>query len=291
MKVLIAGLGAIGSIYAVKLKDFGIDLKVLIDNNRYERYKNNGIIFNGQKYDFDYILPDEGNFWADLVIIAVKAYSLDEIIKNIKKFVNEKTVILSLLNGISSEDILRKEFPQACVLDSYYVGHASMKKGNVVTHDGIGKIVFSGHAKVEQVFRDTNIDYEVAKNMLSSKWQKFIINIGVNQTTAILKQPYSCFKKQEARNLSRNLMQEGVDIAQKIGVSGTEKFIENTFRLIDDMPAECKTSMMQDIEQRKKTEVDIFAGEICRLGKKYGIKTPENERVYRIIKKMETTLD
>lgn len=291
MKVLIAGLGAIGSIYATKLKEFGVTLKVLTDAKRYERYKKNGLIFNGKRYDFDYILPTADNFSADLIIIAVKAYNLDEIIKNIKNFVSKKTIIISLLNGISSEDVLRKAYPQACVLDSYYVGHASMKRGNEVTYDGIGKIVFCGNECIETLFKRANIEYEIPKDMFSSMWQKFIINIGVNQTTAILKEPYSCFKRADVRATSRKLMEEGVAIAKLLGVAGADKFIENTFKLIDDMPSECKTSMMQDIEQGKRTEVDIFAGEICKLGEKYGVKTPENKRVYKEIKQFEKNLD
>lgn len=291
MNILVAGLGAIGSIYAVKFKNSGADLKILTDENRHHRYQKDGLIFNGKKYDFDYILPDENDYHADLIIIAVKSYDLEDIIENISSFVDEKTKIISLLNGISSEDILRQKFSKACVLDSYYVGHASMKKGNTVTYDGIGKIVFSGDKEIEKLFEDSNIEHEVPSDIKSSMWQKFIINIGVNQTTAVFNEPYSCFGREEARDLANKLMQEGVNIAEKIGIKGSEKFINNAFKLIDDMPLECKTSMMQDIEKGKKTEVDIFAGEVCKLGKKYGIETPENERVFRIIKSTENKVD
>ena len=64
--VIICGLGAIGTIYAEKLKGC-TNLKILADEKRVERYKKNPVIFNGKKCDFDFILPDEKNFKADLI--------------------------------------------------------------------------------------------------------------------------------------------------------------------------------------------------------------------------------
>lgn len=287
MKILIAGLGAIGSIYAVKLKDAGFEVKVLTDEGRYHRYVENGIIFNGKLYDFDYVLPDDKFFTPDLIIIAVKSKDLKDIIKNISNFINKNTVILSLINGISSEEKIQKAYPDAKILKSYYVGHASMRDGNKITYDGIGKIVFEGDKTIENLFDSAKIAYEVPEDIESSMWQKFIINIGVNQTTAIFKQPYKCFKHQNARNTAEKLMLEGVKIAKKIGIKGYENFIENAFAFIDDVPEDCKTSMFQDIEKGNKTEIDIFAGEIRRLGLKYHITTPYNDMAYNIIKNME----
>ena len=103
--VIICGLGAIGTIYAEKLKGC-TNLKILADEKRIERYKKNPVIFNGKKCDFDFILPDEKNFKADLIIISVKNSGLVDAAASIKNFVDENTIILSLLNGISSEEYL-----------------------------------------------------------------------------------------------------------------------------------------------------------------------------------------
>lgn len=103
--VIICGLGAIGTIYALKLKGC-TNLKILADEKRIKRYKKNPIKFNGTECDFSFILPEEKNFNADLVIIAVKNSGLEAAADSIKNFVDENTIILSLLNGISSEEYL-----------------------------------------------------------------------------------------------------------------------------------------------------------------------------------------
>jgi 2-dehydropantoate 2-reductase len=288
MNILVVGLGAIGSIYATKFQDAGYEVKVLVDENRYARYKKKGIYFNNKRYDFDYIKLDD-SYDADLIIIAVKALNLDEIIDNISNFVNKNTVIISLLNGITSEEKLRRKYSN--VIDSFYVGHASMRRGNRIEYDGIGKIVLEHDSRIEKELEKASITYEISKNIKQDMWQKFIINIGVNQTTAMLRSDYSCFRNKYAKDIAKGLMEEGVEIAKKLGISGYDKFIENTMKLIEDMPSDCKTSMYQDIENKRRTEVDIFAGEVCRLGRELGISTKKNEQAYKIIKYMEGSLD
>lgn len=296
--ILIIGLGAIGSIYATKLYDFNPGcVKVLLDKTRYEKYRKNGIIFNGSRYDFDYLLDTEKNFNADLILIVTKATDFEQASDMIKNFVGKDTIIMSLLNGISSEEILFKKYGQEKVLYSYYTGHPSMKSGLEIKYDGIG-ITFFGDTQnkklspkvqsVKNLFDKIGIDYQIPEDMLSSLWQKFVINVGINQTSAILNAPYSILQKSEnARNIAKDLMSEAVEISKKLNINGSKNFINVAFELIDSIPGNLKPSMLQDIENNKITEVDIFAGEVCRLGKKYNIPTPKNELVFDIIKSMD----
>lgn len=296
--VLIIGLGAIGSIYATKLHDFDPNcIKILLDESRYEKYKKNGIIFNGKKHCFNYILDTETNFKADLILIATKATDFDKSSDMIKNFVSQDTIILSLLNGISSEEILFKKYGKEKVLYSYFIGNSSQKNGIEINFDGVGNIIF-GEAQnqnysekvqiVKNFFDKVGINYKIPEDMLSSLWQKFIINIGANQTSAIIQAPYEAFRKSEyVKAIAYDLMSEAVEIANILGINNTDKFIDNAFELLCNIPPELKSSMLQDIENKRSTEVDIFAGEICKLGKKYNIPTPKNNLVFGIIKAMD----
>ena len=109
--VLICGIGAIGSIYADKIQQYSPNnLKILVDEGRLKRYLKHPNIFNGKELRFEYVLPDEKNFKADLIIIATKYDGLNDAIKNIKNFVSENTIIVSLLNGITSEKIIAEKY-------------------------------------------------------------------------------------------------------------------------------------------------------------------------------------
>lgn len=296
--ILILGLGAIGSIYATKFYDFDSDcVKILVDKSRYDKYSRGGIVFNDKRYDFEYVLDTQDDFKADLILITTKAGDFEQASNMIKNFVNNDTIILSLLNGISSEELLFEKYGKEHVLYSFYIGHASMKQGQDISYDGIGTIVFGEENNqilsdkvhgVKILFDKVGINYQIPENMRSELWKKFIINIGINQTSAILNANYSTLQQSEhAREIAKGLMQEAVEVAKKVGILNADKFIDAAFELIYSMPSNLKPSMLQDIENNKKTEVNIFAGEICRLGKIYDISTPKNELVFNIIKSFD----
>ena len=193
-KVIICGLGAVGMTYAVKLRG-KCELKILVDAKRLERYTNNKPLFNGEEQTFDYILPSDSSFVADLIIIATKSYGLIPAIGNIKNFTTSDTTIISLLNGISSEELIQKTYPQAKVLKSYFIGHSAVRDGDSVTQDGVGTIVVENNPEIGIFFEECGIDYSVPDDIDYSMWLKFTMNIFSNQVSAILNMTFGDLKK------------------------------------------------------------------------------------------------
>lgn len=294
--VIICGLGAIGTIYAEKLK-LCTNLKILADEKRIERYKKNPVIFNGKKCDFDFILPDEKNFKADLIIISVKNSGLVDAAASIKNFVDENTTILSLLNGISSEEYLASFYGWEKLLFSYFVGHTSTRKGSEITFDGVGQIVFGEKENsefsqkvlaIKNLFDEAKIDYSIPEDMEYSMWKKFLVNVGTNQASAILGGAYKLFQNSEkAMNLAKNFMKEAQKIAEVSGVKNTEKMLDEALEIINSMLPETKSSMLQDVESARKTEVEIFAGKVVEMGEKFNIPTPYNKIAFEIISALD----
>lgn len=292
--VIICGLGAIGTIYAARIADAGnINLKILLDEERIEKYKTNPTVFNNKEYSFDYITGDYCGFNADLIIIATKNSGLMEAVYAVKNFVNENTVFLSLLNGISSEDVIASVYGFDKVLYSYYIGHTSTRQGRSIVHDGVYKTVFGEKdnqqlsknvLKVKEFFDSTGIPYEIPVDMDYSRWWKFLVNVGYNQASAVLNASYGVFQNSErANNLAINLMQEAADLAKSMGVKNTHQLIAQVLDVIKTMLPETRTSMLQDIDAKRQTEVGIFAGYIVESAKKYSISVPYNKVVLDII--------
>ena len=296
-KVLICGLGAIGSIYAVKiLQNNKADLSVLVDKARLSRYKSEPLNFNGKEYLFKYITPEE-NFSADLIIIATKNNSLRHVLTEINNFVGENTIILSLLNGLKSEDIIAETFGKDKVLYSYYIGHTSTLTGINVIHDDVYKTVFGENDNtlpsqnvmaVKNFFEQSNIKYEIPVDMEYSRWWKFLVNVGYNQASAVLNASYGDFQNSErVNNIAINLMKEAVEVAKAYGVKNTQNLIPEVLECIKTMLPQTRTSMLQDVDARRETEVDVFAGYVSELGKKYNIATPYNDMFLEIIKAID----
>ena len=285
-KILICGLGAVGLTYAVKFKA-NSELKILVDKERLERYNRNKPIFNGVVQEFDYILSDE-TFTPDLIILATKSQGLDDAIKNIKNFVNENTIIISLLNGISSEEKIQEAYPNATVLKSYFIGHSAVRVGNSVTQDGVGEIFIENNTKIKEIFDEFEINYQIPEDINYSMWLKYTMNLFSNQVSAILNMNFGELKRNQAfLNFAKKIILEVRTIAQVKGVKNLENLENDALAFLNKMCDEGKTSMLQDILAGRKTEVEIFAGEIIRLGKKFNLPTSYNQVLYDLIKIVE----
>lgn len=285
-KVIICGLGAVGLTYASKLKDV-CELKILVDEARYERFQKNPPLLNGQKIDLDYILPSD--FWeADLIVISTKASGLDSAVEYIKNFVGENTIIISLLNGISSEEKIASVYGNNKVIPAYFIGHSAVRNDNSVTQDGVGRIVFGKNARLEKFFKEKNIDYEIPEDIIYSLWLKFTMNIFSNQTSAVLNLTFGEMKRSDKfKKFAKKLISEVRQIGEASGVKGLENLEKDAFIALSQMVDDGKTSMLQDILAGRKTEVDIFAGEIIKRGQRFGIATPYNQTLYDLIKILE----
>lgn len=282
--VLICGLGAVGLTYAVRFRG-KCNLKILVNKERLEKYSKNKPVFNGDVQEFEYILPDNSDFKTDLIIIATKYQGFESAINSIKNFVSENTRIISLLNGVSSEEIISGKYPQAKVLKSYFIGHSAVRNGNSVTQDGVGEIVLEYDRKAVQILKDCSINYSIPKDINYALWLKFTMNIFSNQISAILNMTFGELKHNKIfRETAKKIISEVRSIAEKKGVRNLDNLERDALAALDKMCDEGKTSMHQDILAGRRTEVDMFAGEIIKLGKEFKIPTPYNQVLYDLIK-------
>lgn len=284
--IIICGLGAVGLTYGVKLRNKS-NIRVLVDEARLKRYTENKPVLNGVEQDFEYILPD-GKFDADLIIIATKSSGLESAIKNIKNFVTPETIIISLLNGISSEEKIKQAYTFAKVLKSYFIGHSAVRNGNEVTQDGVGEVVVEKDNRIVSIFEECGINYSTPSDIDYALWLKFTMNIFSNQTSAILNMTFGELKQnQNFIEFAKKLISEVRMLAELKGIKNLENLEADALKALSGMCDEGKTSMHQDILAGRKTEVDIFAGEIIKLGKEFGVQTPYNQVLFDMVKILE----
>ena len=104
-----------------------------------------------------------------------------------------------------------------------------------------------------------------------------MLNVCANQTTAILRMTFGeMLENKHFMQLAVNIMKEVQAVAKAEGVNNTESMIDETLRHLQLMIPDGKTSMLQDVEAGRKTEVDMFAGTMIQFGKKHSIPTPYN---------------
>jgi 2-dehydropantoate 2-reductase len=163
-----------------------------------------------------------------------------------------------------------------------------MREGNNITQDGTGEIVFgikspeltqkSDVELVKNFFDSAKINYETPEDMMRAYWLKFMLNVSSNQPSAILRLTFGQMQSNEKfLQLFKKIIEEVRQIAQAEGVKNTDTMYEEALEAFKRMIPDGKTSMLQDVEAGRKTEVEIFAGTMVELGKKHNIPTPYNQ--------------
>ena len=286
-KVLLTGLGGVGTVYANLInKNKNIEFKVLADKTRLEKYKKEPRLLNCEPCKFEFITPED-EFKPDLVIISTKSTGLYDAIKNLKNFIDKKTIIMSFINGISSERILQEYFKPEQILYSYIICHTITRNGNNILHDGVTTVVWgdknndmSKTVVIKKFFEETKIDNKLSKNILNSLWEKFCFNCCVNQISAVTGFNFEqIWNSQECLSLIKNISNEINQIALKEGLTGIDlvkSSLENLYKMIP----EGKTSMLQDIENNRTPETDLFGAEVLRLAEKHKLTVPYNKNLY-----------
>ncbi len=298
--VSIIGLGNLGIAYGHHLSKRipKEELHIVADPERIRRYERDGIYCNGERCDFQYVSTEETTGPADLVLFMVKFPNLPEAIKAVKNHVGEETIILSALNGISSEAMIGETCGMDKVLYCVAQGMDGIKTGNRLDFDHMGMLCFGdGEAgvisektrAVEDFFKRTETPHEVETDMLKRPWGKFMMNVGVNQTASVFLCNYGGLQVEgEARETMIAAMREVIPLSEKAGYSLTEEDLSYWLKVLSVLRPEGKPSMQQDVEAGKATEVELFSGTVLALGRKYGIASPVNELLYQKIRAMET---
>ncbi|MBW2561489.1 MAG: 2-dehydropantoate 2-reductase, partial [Deltaproteobacteria bacterium] len=142
--------------------------------------------------------------------------------------------------------------------------------------------------RVQEAFDRAGIVYETPEDMIRMMWWKFMINVGMNQGSAVMRAPYGVFQTSlEAQGLMEALMKEVIALTDVMDVDLTNRDIEEWYPFLGVLSPEGKTSMLQDIEAGRKTEVEIFGGKVVELGEAHGVTTPVNQTILRIIRVLE----
>lgn len=294
----IIGAGCLGLMYYNKLSSrYGNeDVFFIADKVRINRYKKDGIYCNGEKCDLNFVDKDSPHEEADLIMFANKFTTINEAIDSVSSFVGPETILISVLNGIASEEIIGERLGDEHLLYTVVHGMDATKIGNQVIYKQTGTVVFGDkeNCRTEDVtalkdyFAGAEIDYFIPENIKQKMWSKLMLNVGVNQVAAVFNCNYKGLQQRgREREMMLDAMEEARTIAALEGIKLTEQDIKDWMDIIDKLSPEGMPSMQQDILAGKKTEVELFSGTIKKLGKKHAVETPVNDYLYSEIAKLE----
>jgi 2-dehydropantoate 2-reductase len=298
--IAILGAGALGCMYGAMFAAAGLhNVRFVARGERAARLARDGVVVNGRPYSIPVAEPvtEKDGFVADLVIVAVKHHHLKEALQELVPVVGGETLFVSVMNGLESEGIIAEELGTQGVLQCVALGMDAVREGNAVTYSTPG-VLYVGEQenaeltdrvrRVQRALTTAAIPHHTPVDMRRIMWWKLMINVGMNQSSAVLGRPYGLFQRDtEAQGIMNDLMAEVVAVAAAAGVNLTEHDIADWYNVLATLSPDGKTSMLQDIEAGRKTEVEVFAGSVVELGEQHGVPTPINRTFLHLIRVLE----
>lgn len=298
-RMTIIGRGAIGLLYgSIAAATLGNDaVEYVMDDDRFARHEGEQIRVLGQPCNLPTVRAEDAKP-AELLLLAVKASSLDAALDLAAPLVGPKTRIVSLLNGITSEERCAERFGWPGVvpataqgLDATYLDHNLRYSCAGHVHIGAGERTDpAAVADVADFFERAGVPHIVEEDIRHRLWAKLMLNVGVNQTTMVFGGTYgSVTTDPEQVRCFVAAMREVRAVAAAEGVTLTEEELTGMFELCASMAPDGMPSMAQDRVARRPTEVEEFSGTICRLGQKHHVLTPQNAWLHERVRQIEAS--
>ena len=290
----IMGAGSVGSALMYEMYQRDPDnVYLLATGERAERLSTKGISVNNEVFfPKVYSDPSQG-IHIDLLILAAKTYSMDSVIKDVRPLIDRETIILPIENGITVSTLLEKEFPDNRVFYGVVLRTDAHRQSHRVYYRTLGELQM-GYAdnhvvkpEVQEAYdrlKGLGINVKIYEDMRKAKWRKWMLNTGASQTAVEVQAECGFFGQvEEVRALMKMLMDEILEVAWAEGVDIDEKDRDEIIEILINFPPDKKMSMLQDYEAGRPIEIDEYAGEVVKLGRKHGIPTPANEILYLAI--------
>ncbi len=295
MRIVICGTGAVGGYYGGKLAQAGHETFFIVRENHLEEFRHNGLTVKSFDGDFNLHPPggatSESFGVADVVIVAVKAHQLADALPLFSPSVGPDTKIVSLMNGIDSEEIIAARYGADAVIGGIaFIGATNDGPGRV-THTSYGRAAVGpwtdasadAARALKEAFDEAGVKCKLSKDIRFDLWTKLLWNVGFNAVCALADAPTSKTTAYEpTRKISRAAMAELVDAANAKGIALTMEMVDTNIETTAS-GGEVYPSMLQDMRAGRVMEIDLFNGRVAVLGKELGIPTPVNDTLSGLI--------
>ena len=292
------GAGAIGSLFGGLLSKSGEDVTLVGRPDHVKTINKDGLKMDGVSGEHVIKLNATSNpgdlGTTDLILLTVKAYDVDKAVREINSVVEPETSVLCLQNGLGIVDFVSKTIKEKQIIRGTTTNGALFIKPGYIKHTGKGETIIGrmeGEAdnklkEIKAVFDKAGLPTTISTIMNEILWNKLLINISINPFGALIGLPNG-----KLRDLFEDSMKivisEAIEVAKNVGIElDLNKAIDKTFT-VQFNTKNNRNSMLQDVERKKKTEIDFINGIIVKYGKIVKVATPLNSLLTSLIHGLE----
>lgn len=286
MKIQIMGAGALGSLFGYFIQKAGFDV-LFVSRGEQLKALRKGLRISGIENDVIKVKVVSKPENADVTFVAVKAYDTERVSKQLSKV--DCGIACSLQNGIGNEEILSKYIEN--VVGGITTYGANLKEyghvvfaGEGITH--IGEYKGDGVDEVFEVLNNSKINVEIVEDIKEKIWEKTVINSAINPITALFRVENGMIvRNPHLWSIAKRTALESEKVAESIG------YFFDAVKVVREVAiktAKNKSSMLQDVEAGRRTEIDFINGVIVKIGEKKGIDVCYNRFLWKAVKAIES---
>ncbi|HET6370583.1 MAG TPA: 2-dehydropantoate 2-reductase [Nitrospiria bacterium] len=296
MRILMVGAGAVGGYFGALLVRAGVDLTFLVHPETQEAIQGQGLKIKSTEGDFEVRPKTVTNAQeagpVDLIVLAVKCYDVDQALSDIKPALGEGTSVLTLQNGVDTEERVQAEIGADRVIAGVAYITSRKEAPGVIEHFRRGKITLgeiSGRKTdrllaVYNLFVQSGIPTHLSDDIRQSKWEKLCWNATFNPLSVILNDTVGAvLDSPELLDVVRGGVREVMAVASVLGIKLSERVVEETITASEQF-RDYHTSMYEDFNAGKETEIEYLNGLVVQQGKEKGVQTPINLTLYALVK-------
>lgn len=295
MNIVIYGTGGVGGYFGARLAQAGNTVTFIARGKHLEAIQKNGLQLKSPKGDY---LVFPANATAniadvtdiDLILVCIKTWQLEAAAKEINRVLNEKTMVISLLNGVNNAEVLGTVIDKKHVLGGLCKVVSKIEDFGVINHLSFEPIIVFGELDnvkterailLEKVFLNAGITTKLAENIQTEIWSKFLFISTISAIGALTRATVGeLMASPQLRKMMRQTADEIVAVAKAKGVYLSETMVEQQFKMIASQPFNTTSSLQRDMMEGKPSELEAQTGTVVKMGLELGIPTPVNSFMY-----------
>ncbi len=295
MRIAVVGAGAVGGYFGARLAAAGADVRFVARGAHGAALRRTGLKLRSALGDL-HLHPvrvsapgEPADRPADLVLVAVKMYDLEEAAPAVAALCGPATLVVPIQNGVEAADILAARLARARLAPAVaYIG-AHLETPGVIRHVGTTARLVFGPVQGEPepalealaaACRRAAIDHELSRAMPVELWRKFVFLAPFAAITTRYRLSAGALREDPLAWMRlRALVAEAVAVGRARGVPLPEDLVEERLELIRNLPAGMRSSMAVDFEAGRPLELDWLVGAVVRLGEAAGVPVPESRAV------------
>lgn len=295
-QIMMVGAGAVGGFFGAHLAKTNPNVSFLLRPRTLQAVKERGLTIRSAAGTFTVNPVAASDPRAlprpDLVILSVKAYDLDEVMSQLESVITERTVFLTLQNGVDAEDRIIERLKRDCVVGGVAFIYAKIAEPGVIDHYKKGAVAIGelmGHRsqrvlRIADLFAQAGIPCQIVDDIRRSKWEKMCWNCVFNPLTVIIDDRVAkALEHPEMLDVIRHIVGEVAAVSAgckvPLGPDMADRIVKWTQEIRD-----IHTSMYDDWKAGRRTEIDYLNGYVARRGRELGIPTPLNDALTAMIK-------